>query len=227
MGVPRLLDTDDLYVGPRQPGAPITYWNADGDLAHVRSTVPSLTDMVRDEIVRTVAESWEITDDNGVVFSLHRYEPAEHPSYVVLAPHGAPLATFLCEGGVLHDHVLVRDDAAAPVAEVETRHHSHDLRARGGDRLASCRRVLDTGGNDSTGEVWHFHVEPGDDAVLDRRALLAMPLVCQLVGHPRRHVDPDCTVALILLYVAPPVGATALAVERAIDGLHWLRRKLD
>ena len=223
-----LLEADDLYVGPREPGAPISYWDGTRtELAKVHATDPSLVAQISDEVVRAVAESWEVVDGGGVVFRLQRYQPAEHSSYVVAGPDGDPIATFLCEGGLLHEHVVVRDDATAPVADIETHHHRHELRELGGEPLASCRRVLDAAGNDPSGEIWHLGIEADNDEVLDRRALVAAPLVCHLIGHPKRHVDPECAIAIVLLYVAPPVGLLAIGIERTIDGLYWLRRKLD
>jgi hypothetical protein len=60
--------------------------------------------------------------------------------------------------------VIVRDDASAPVAEIER-----------------------------------------DTASLDRRVLVAAPLVCHLIGRPKRHFDPDSTIAASLLIAVPPV----------------------
>src|SRR3954463_8064701 len=103
----RLLDRERLFVGEQVPGRPITYWDANGtDVAYVSSRDPvGLVDLLGDEIVRHTAEAWEVSDDEGVVFRLRRYDAADHPSYDVIAGDGAPLATFLCEGGVLHEHV--------------------------------------------------------------------------------------------------------------------------
>src|SRR6266566_1798332 len=50
-------------------------------------------------------------------------------------------------------------------------------------------------------EVWRVRIER-DAHSLDRRALVATPLVCHLIRHPKRHIDLDCTVATALLLVA-------------------------
>jgi hypothetical protein len=64
--------------------------------------------------------------------------------------------TFFHEGGLVHQHVIVRDDASAPVAEIER-----------------------------------------DTASLDRRVLVAAPLVCHLIGRPKRHFGPDSAIGRI------------------------------
>ena len=231
-----LLATDDLFVGARTPGvARVTYWDGKGtELAqavaeHATRHNPVVDEMLRnvtDTAVRTIDESWTISDRIGPMFTIRRYRAADHPSYDVVADDGGVLATFFCDGGVIHQHVIVRDDAAAPVAAVTVHHHVHELRMLHGDRVASCNRVRDPLGNDTSDEVWHLHVEPDTD-LMDRRALVAMPLVCHLMAFPKRHIDPDCTLAVAALVVVPPVGAVAIAVERAVDGVLWLRRRLD
>ena len=223
-----LLEPDELFVGAKSTGAPLTYWDNDQrDLAAVAGTEPTtLRDLLSDELVRRTAEAWQVTDDRGPVFLVRRYAASDHPSYDIVDPSGDVLATFFCEGGLLHEDVVVRDDATAPVAELRTRRHVHELRELHGLRLASCRRTFDPAGNDPHDEVWSVRIEPHAD-VLDRRALVAAPLVCHLIGHPKRHIDPDCTIAGALLVTVPPVGAVLIGVERAIDGLYWLRRKFD
>ena len=61
----------------------------------------------------------------------------------------------------------------------------------------------------------------------DRRVLVAAPLVCHLIGPPKRHFDPDSAIATSLLIAVPPVGGVLIVAERAMDGLYWLRRKFD
>ena len=60
-----------------------------------------------------------------------------------------------------------------------------------------------------------------------RRVLVAAPLVCHLIGRPKRHFDPDSAIATSLLIAVPPVGGVLIVAERAMDGLYWLRRKFD
>jgi hypothetical protein len=219
-----LLEADDLFVGARETGAPLTYWRKHKDLARVTPAEPA--SVLTDELVRQTAEAWQVTDHAGTIFAVRRYEAAEHPSYDVVDPDGEPLATFFCEGGVLHEHVLVRDSAAAPVAHMDTRRHVHEITELHGERLASCRRMFDPAGNDAHDEVWSVHIEKAGH-VLDRRALVAAPLICHLIGHRKRHVDPDCMIAGGLTLAFPPAGLALFAVERAVDGVYWLRRKLD
>jgi hypothetical protein len=226
-----LLDENELFVGAKQPGAPLMYWEPGGrELARVSALEDDdLAAVIKDEVLREEAEAWDVTDRGGTVFSLRRYEAAEHPSYEVVDGREQPLGTFFCEGGLLHEHVLVRDDASAPVAEMETHRHLHEVRERHGDRLAACRRVFDPAGNDPHDEVWSLELTEAGQAtqVLDRRVLVAAPLVCHLIGHPKRHIDPDCAIASVLLVAVPPVGGALIVAERAVDGVYWLRRKLD
>ena len=228
-----LLEADNLFVGAKETGSRLTYWDGSGRTLAVVNEVSrdgdasfDVKDVVLSELARKAVEAWAIDDAHGPVFLVDRYEATDHPSYDVLAPGGAPLATFLCQGGLLHEHVVVRDDATAPVATIRTRHHLHELRELHGQRLATCRRVVDPAGNDTDDEVWGVEITDAA-APLDRRALVAAPLVCHLMEHPKRHIDPDCMVSTALLVAVPPVGAVLIGVERAIDGLHWLQRKLD
>lgn len=180
---------------------------------------------MKDMVIRKLAEAWHIDDDHGTVFSLRRYEGADHPSYDVVDKDRV-LGTFFHEGGLVHEHVIVRDDTSAPVAEIDTGHHVHRLHALHGAELAACRRTFDPAGNDPTGEIWSVDIE-GATAPLDRRVLVAAPLVCQLIGHHERTFDPDSTVAASLLIAVPPVGGVMIVAERVMDGLYWLRRKFD
>jgi hypothetical protein len=226
-----ILNEDHLNVGSRTGGARISYWTGDGpDLARVRPVgdhdLPDLVDMVKDEVIRKLAEAWDVVDDHGTVFSLRRYEGADHPSYDVVVDGDRVVGTFFHEGGLVHEHVIVRDDASAPVAEIDTRDHvRHVHRLRGAD-LAACRRTYDPSGNDELGEIWSVDIE-GDTGPLDRRVLVAAPLVCHLIGRPKRHFDPDSTIAASLLVAVPPVGGVMIVAERVMDGLYWLRRKFD
>lgn len=227
----RILTQAHLNVGSRTGGARITYWTGEGpDLAHVRavgdSDLPPLVDLVKDEVIRKLAEAWDVVDDDGTVFSLRRYEGADHPSYDVVVDDDRVAGTFFHEGGLVHEHIIVRDDAAAPVAEIDTRHHVHTLRERHGVDVAACRRTFDPSGNDESGEIWSVDIERETDP-LDRRVVVASPLVCHLIGRPKRHLDPDSTIAASLLIAVPPVGGALIVAERVMDGLYWLRRKLD
>ena len=228
---PPLLNQDHLNVGSRTGGSRLTYWTGEGpDLAIVRPVdddkLPELVDMFKDEVVRKLDEAWNIVDDDGTIFSLRRYGGADHPSYDVVVDGDRVAGTFFHEGGLVHQHVIVRDDAAAPVAEIDTRHHVRHIHRFTGAELAACRRTYDPSGNDELGEIWEVDIE-GDLGSLDRRVVVAAPLVCHLIEHRKRHFDPDSTIATSLLIAVPPVGGPMLVAERVMDGLYWLRRKLD
>ena len=227
----RLLTEDHLNVGSRTGGSRITYWTGTGaDLATVRAVggadLPELVDMVKDEVIRKLAEAWHVDDEDGTVFALRRYEGAAHPSFDVVVDSDRVAGTFFHEGGLVHQHVIVRDDASAPVAEIETRHHLHLLRERHGAELAECRRTFDPAGNDPTGEIWSVDITD-ETGSLDRRVLVAAPLVCHMIAHQERTFDPDSTIAASLLIAVPPVGGAMILAERVMDGVYWLRRKLD
>jgi hypothetical protein len=223
-----LLRVDEVLVGSRAVGEPIAYWDEHGrDLARVHPTSdPGALQVMAEQVVHHPAEEWRVGDDNGTIFTILRYDPADHPSYVTVDEDAEPLGTFLCEGGLLHEHVVVRDETSAPVATMRTRHHEHELRALHGPPLATCERVAEHYDDDPLQEIWRLRIETDDD-LLDRRVLLAAPLVCALTSHPKRHLDPQCTIAAVLLLTVPPVGAAMLIVEETIDGLYWLRRRLD
>jgi hypothetical protein len=230
-GRPPILTEDHLNVGSRTGGARISYWTGTGpDLAIVRPVgaddLPELADIVKDQVIRKLAEAWDVDDDQSTVFSLRRYEGADHPSYDVVVDGDRVAGTFFHEGGLVHQHVIVRDDTSAPVAEIETRDHVHRLRERHGAELAECRRTYDPSGNDPAGEIWSVDIR-GDPGALDRRVLVAAPLVCHLIAHQERTFDPDSTIAASLLIAVPPIGGAMIVAERVMDGLYWLRRKLD
>ena len=48
-----------------------------------------------------------------------------------------------------------------------------------------------------------------------------------MIAHQERTFDPDSTIAASLLIAVPPVGGAMILAERVMDGVYWLRRKLD
>jgi hypothetical protein len=221
----RLLRTDHVFVGSRKVGDPTSFWDdSDRTLATVRGT--QHRDFLVDEVVHHPCEEWNVLDGGVTVFELRRYDPGDHPSYVVMGDDDEPLGTYFCEGSALHNQFVVRDEAAAPVANMRTRHHLHELRDLHGPGLACCRRVLDRYGDDPLQEVWELRIESDDD-LLDRRVVLAAPLVSALSSHAKRHIDASCSIAGVLLVAFPPAGLGLLAVEECLDGWYWLRRKLE
>jgi len=118
--------------------------------------------------------------DDLAVFYVERYRAATEPAFTVFAPGGEPLAVY--RSG---DPFIVRDGTGAPVAEL---HHRKDrlelVEVRGGPIAQCWRAPLDLGW--LTDEQWGLTVldEP---AVLDRRALVAWPLVCRVLWSPPPH----------------------------------------
>jgi hypothetical protein len=71
----RILSEDHLNVGARAGGARITYWSGEGpDLANVRpigdNDLPPLVDFVKDEVIRKLAEAWDVNYENGEIWSV-------------------------------------------------------------------------------------------------------------------------------------------------------------
>lgn len=224
----QFLASDEVFVGARSLGGPLAYWDVEErQLARIESDVdPDLFTALIGGVLHRPSEAWTISDRDGDVFSIGRYDAADDPSFKVVSPDGEHLGTFLCEDGIFRDEILVRDDATAPVAEVETRRGLRELREKDGSSIAACKRVLDRVGDDPLQEVWWLKV--GDERdVLDPRVVLALPLVCALTSAAKRRVDPNGTIAQVLLIAVPPAGVALLLLEAAIDGWYWLRRQLE
>lgn len=143
----RLLEVDELYVGRPALGAVFAYRDASGDiLADVEvlhTETSKLNALVSGEPMRHVDERWVVAEHGKPVFFVERYGATADSSYAVFDPEGAPLGTFLSEGGV------------------------------------------------------------------------------------KRHFDSGGEIGIVLLELVPPVGLAVVAVERTLDGLYWLRRRLD
>jgi len=178
------------------------------------------------EPTRHVDERWVVVHAGEPLFYVEQYRAAEHESYGVFDPEGASLGTYVSEGGILHHDVVVREATSAPVATIRTRHHQHVITQADGSELGYCWRAFSGVGNDDEDEVWGLRIERPPE-LLDRRALVAAPLVCHLSAFPKRHLDPEGAVGIVLLATVPPVGLVVLGIERAMDGLYWLRRRLD
>jgi hypothetical protein len=131
-------------------------------------------------------ERHTVLDTSDVpVFYVERYRPGGRPSYGVYEPDGDALAVYLSS-----EPFLVRDGTGAPVARLTTRKDRLELVETGGGPIAQCWRApLDLGW--MVDEMWGLTVldEP---VVLDRRALVAFPLVCRLLwSRPPHKKDAD------------------------------------
>jgi hypothetical protein len=227
----KLLSLDEVYVGRPGLGEDFAYRDAGG---HIVADVEVLhldeasrvEALVAGDPSRHVDERWVVLEHERPVFFVERYQPAEDPAFGVFDPDGVHLATFLSEGGLLHRNVLVREAASAPAATISVHHHRHVLTELDGRELGWCWRVFSAVGNDNDDEVWglKFECEP---ALLDRRALVAAPLVCHLLAFPKRRADSGSEVAIALFIAVPPVGLAVAIAEHVIDGLYWIRRRFD
>jgi hypothetical protein len=118
--------------------------------------------------------------DDVPVFYVERYRAAEQASFWVYEPDGDALAVY-----VSGDPFVVRDGTGAPVARlVEKKDRLEFVEVRGGPIAQCWRAPIDLGW--LVDEMWGLTVleEP---AVLDRRALVAFPLVCRLLWSQPPH----------------------------------------
>jgi hypothetical protein len=226
----RLLELDEVYVGSPQLGEVFAYWDVAGQIlasVDILHTADSKVDaLLARESTRHVDERWVVSVGEEPVFFVEQYRAAAGSSYGVFGPEGDPLGTFLAEGGVLHRDVVVREATSAPVATMRVRHHRHVITHASGVEVGYCWRAFAAVGNDDNDELWGLRLDAEAD-LLDRRALVAAPLVCHLMAFPKRHFDSGGEIGIVLLETVPPVGLVVVGVERALDGLYWLRRRLD
>ena len=220
-----------MFVGRPSLGALFAYRDgagnllADVDVLHTDDD-SKLAALAAGESTRHVDERWVVTCDEEPLFFVERYRAADDPAYAVFAPEGTPLATYLPEDSLLHHNLVVREGSSAPVATVRVHHHRHVITDADGTEIGYCWRAFSAVGNDEDDEVWALRVE-ADPGLLDRRAIVAAPLICHLVAFPKRHFDSGGEIGIALLELVPPVGLPVVVVERTLDGLYWLRRRLD
>src|SRR5207248_303806 len=108
------------------------------------------------------------------VFHVERYRAASEPAFTVFEPDGDALAVYRTG-----KPFIVRDGTGAPVARLHERKDRLELVEVGGGPIAQCwRSPVDLGW--LVDEQWGLTVleEP---VVLDRRALVAWPLVSRLL----------------------------------------------
>ena len=128
-------------------------------------------------------ERYTVVDQSGAcVFYVERYRAATAPAFTVFDPDGRPLAVYLSDEGI------VRDAASAPVGTF----NDHELAERDGTVLARCARtplfvqwLVD--------DEWTLGVG-NEPKFLDRRAVVAFPLVCRLLWSknvPRERTKAD------------------------------------
>jgi hypothetical protein len=122
-----------------------------------------------------------------LVFYVERYRAASRPSFAVFDASGTPLAVYLSDDGL-----VIRDGTGAPVGRLVPWKDRLQFVETGGDVLAQCWRepvyvqwVVD--------DQWGLTVL-AEPQVFDRRALVALPLVCRLLwstGLPRQRSDAE------------------------------------
>jgi hypothetical protein len=134
-----------------------------------------------------------LDEDDVPLFYVERYRAASEAAFTVCEPNGDPLAVYLSG-----NPFVVRDGTGAPIAELQQRKDRLELVEVGGGPIAQCWRApLDLGW--MVDEQWGLTVldEP---AVLDRRALVACPLVCRLLWSPPPHKTDQQGISVSLTY---------------------------
>jgi hypothetical protein len=140
----------------------------------------------RDSLAHLDERHTVIDIHDAVVFYVERYRAA-NSSFVVFDPGGTPLAVYLAGSPV-----VVRDGTGAPVGRLSPSRDRYQFVETGGDVIGQCWRepvyvqwLVD--------EQWGLTVL-AEPAVLERRALVAMPLVCRLLwsdGYPRERNESE------------------------------------
>lgn len=138
--------------------------------------------------LRHLDERHTVCDLHDVpLFYVERYRAVSSPSFAVCEPGGDALAVY-----VSGDEALVRDGTGAPVGRIRSLKDRLELVETGGVLIAQCWRSevdLDWVVDDQWGLT--VLVEP---RILDRRALVAWPLVCRLLWSndvPRERTQAD------------------------------------
>jgi hypothetical protein len=142
--------------------------------------------LVARDSLRHLNERHTVCDLQDVpVFYVERYRAASEPAFAVFDPGGDALAVYLSG-----DPFVVRDGTGAPVARLQAKKDRLELVEVGGGPIAQCwRSPLDLGW--MIDEQWGLTVL-NEPAVLDRRALVAFPLVSHLLwGQPPHKKEKD------------------------------------
>ena len=141
--------------------------------------------VARDSLLHLNERHTVLDLDDAPVFYVERYRAASAPAFGVYEPDGDALAVYLSG-----DPFLVRDGTGAPVARLQTKKDRIELEEVGGGPIVQCwRSPLDLGW--LIDEQWGLTVL-SEPAVLNRRALVAFPLVCHLLwGQPPRKKDQE------------------------------------
>jgi hypothetical protein len=180
---------------------PLVYVEPGGDLQatvlvqrHGRGQGEGLADAVlTGDSLRHLDDRHTVLDIHDVpLFYVERYRAAAAPSFAVFEPGGDALAVYLSG-----NPFIVRDGTGAPMAQVHPRPDRFEMVETGGEAIAQCwRSDVDLGW--LVDHQWGLTVleEP---RVLDRRGLVAWPLVCRLLwsdGVPRhkQQQHPGATV---------------------------------
>jgi hypothetical protein len=140
----------------------------------------------RDSLAHLDERDTVVDTHDSALFHVERYRAAR-ASFVVFDPAGTPLAVYVSDS-----QVLIRDGTGAPVGRLLPRRDRFEFVETGGEVLAQCWRepvyvqwLVD--------EQWGLTVL-AEPAVLDRRARVALPLVCRLLwsgGFPRERSDAE------------------------------------
>jgi hypothetical protein len=147
--------------------------------------------VARDSLLHLNERHTVLDTDDVPVFYVERYRAASAPAFAVYEPDGDALAVYLSD-----NDFVVRDGTGAPIARLHERKDRLELVEIGGGPIAQCwRSPLDLGW--MIDDLWGLTVleEP---AVLDRRALVAFPLVCRLLWSQPPHKTEEAGLSVSL-----------------------------
>jgi hypothetical protein len=122
--------------------------------------------------------------EDNVLFYVERYRAVPEVAFTIFDPEGAPLGTYLASSDMLDHELVVRDGTSAPVATMRPGADQRlDLVETGGEHLGFCWHE-DCDLITLTDDRWGL-VMLETPRVLDRRAIVAAPLVCRLISRRR------------------------------------------
>ncbi len=202
--------TASVTLRPMTFGAPLVYFDPVTDQPEARVLVNKLPGglaaeagaLLSGQSAHHLQERHTCFDlDDVPLFYVERYRAVDGTAFAVFEPDGDPLASYVPYGDIFSKDVELRDGTGAPVARMHSHAGRLDMVETGGPTFAFCwREPCDLG--QMVDDAWGLTVfeEP---AVLDRRAVVAAPLVCRLLSRrTARRKDSNARAAPLALELA-------------------------
>ncbi len=148
--------------------------------------------LIAGESPRHLTDRFDCFDlDDTALFYVERYRATNDLAFTVCAPDALPLATYVRHNGLVHDSVDLRDGTGAPVAGMRWERHRWELIETGGGEIGFCWSQPKMLG-EVVDQDWGLTLFERPD-VVDRRGLLAAPVVCRLFWDPgpRARAHPE------------------------------------